>query len=325
MDKKRNDDNFLMKPKIDFAFKEIMTDEKVRIGFLSAVLKLKPEEIKETYILNPYLDKVHEEDKLGILDVRILMNNDTEIDTEIQLSEMRIWTKRALFYAAKMFTDQIEQGQKYDVLKKCVSISILDFDLFKDQKEFYSSFHIREDTRNFLYTEKMEFHVIELPKLPEELKENSSDVELWAKFINAEREEEFDMLAKQNPYIESAYKKLQIISQDKEKRLEYEAREKAIRDYNQSMYEAEQRGIEAGIEAGIEIGEQRGIEIGEQRGIEIGEQRGIETGIKNMAKIYQKFGQSYQAAIEAVQEEYPKVEESFIKTLVQEVYDLHHI
>ena len=305
MDKKRNDDNFLMKPKIDFAFKEIMTDEKARIGFLSAVLKLKPEEIKETYILNPYLDKVHEEDKLGILDVRILMNNDTEIDTEIQLSEMRIWTNRALFYAAKMFTDQIEQGQKYDVLKKCVSISILDFDLFKDQKEFYSSFHIREDTRNFLYTEKMEFHVIELPKLPEELKENSSDVELWAKFINAEREEEFDMLAKQNPYIESAYKKLQIISQDKEKRLEYEAREKAIRDYNQSMYEAEQRGIEAGIE--------------------IGEQRGIETGIKNMAKIYQKFGQSYQAAIEAVQEEYPKVEESFIKTLVQEVYDLHHI
>ena len=136
MDKKRNDDNFLMKPKIDFAFKEIMTDEKARIGFLSAVLKLKPEEIKETYILNPYLDKVHEEDKLGILDVRILMNNDTEIDTEIQLSEMRIWTNRALFYAAKMFTDQIEQGQKYDVLKKCVSISILDFDLFKDQKEF---------------------------------------------------------------------------------------------------------------------------------------------------------------------------------------------
>ena len=30
------------------------------------------------------------------------------------------------------------------------------------------------------------------------------------------------MLAKQNPYIESAYKKLQIISQDKEKRLEYD-------------------------------------------------------------------------------------------------------
>lgn len=36
------------------------------------------------------------------------------------------------------------------------------------------------------------------------------------------------MLAKQNPYIESAYKKLQIISQDKEKRLEYEAAKRRL-------------------------------------------------------------------------------------------------
>lgn len=301
MDKKYNDDEFLMKPKIDFAFKEIMTDEKARIGFLSAVLKIKPEDIKETHILNPYLGKVHEEDKLGILDVHILMNNNTEIDTEIQLSEMRIWANRSLFYASKMYTDQIEQGQKYDVLKKCVSISILDFELFKDQKEFYSSFHIREDTRNFLYTDKMEFHVIELPKLPKELQENTSDIELWAKFINAEREEEFDMLAKQNPYIESAYKKLQIISQDKQKRLEYEAREKAIRDYNQSMYEAEQRGIE------------------------IGEQRGIEAGIRNMVKIYQKFGQSHKAAKEAVKEEYPDLAETLIDAIIQDVYNQQQV
>lgn len=94
--------------------------------------------------------------------MRILMNNDTEIDTEIQFSEMCPWANRALFYAAKMYTDQIEQGQRYDVSKKCVSISILDFDLFKDQKEFYSCFHIKVDTRNLLYTDKMEFHVIEL-------------------------------------------------------------------------------------------------------------------------------------------------------------------
>ena len=30
--------DFLMKPKIDFAFKEITEDEKARVGFLSAVL-----------------------------------------------------------------------------------------------------------------------------------------------------------------------------------------------------------------------------------------------------------------------------------------------
>ena len=241
---------FLMKPKIDFAFKEIMMDENARIGFLASVLQLDPEDIKETRILNPYLRKTHEDDKLGILDVRILMNDDTMIDVEIQLSELSVWPDRSLFYAAKMYAEQIEPGQKYDVLNKCVSISILDFALFKEEADFYSCFHIREDTRGFLYTDKMEFHVIELPKLPAELKEGCTGLELWAKFINAERKEEFDMIAERNPYIKSAYDQLQIISQDRQKRMEYEAREKAIRDYSQGMYEAEQRGKEEGIKEG---------------------------------------------------------------------------
>ncbi len=107
-----------MKPKIDFAFKEIMMDENARIGFLASVLQLDPEDIKETRILNPYLRKTHEDDKLGILDVRILMNDDTVIDVEIQLSELSVWPDRSLFYAAKMYAEQIEPGQKYDVLKK---------------------------------------------------------------------------------------------------------------------------------------------------------------------------------------------------------------
>ena len=51
------------------------------------------------------------------------------------------------------------------------------------------------------------------------------------------------MIAEKDPYIKSAYDQLQRISQDEQKRLEYEAREKAILDYNQGMFEAEQRGI----------------------------------------------------------------------------------
>ena len=268
---------FLMKPKIDFAFKEIMMNEKARIGFLSAILNIDPEDIKETQILNTYLRKEHEEDKQGILDVRILMNNDTEIDTEIHLSELKVWADRSLFYISKMYTEQIRQGQKYDVFKKCVSISILDFILFEEpknntpeepkqpsQSNFYSCFHIWEDTRHFLFTDKMEFHVIELPKLPPELKDDieNDKVFLWAKFISSEKKEDFDMIAQKDPYIDSAYQQLQIISQDKQKRLEYEARQKAILDYNQFMYEAEQRGKEQGEKIGREQGEkEKGIQI----------------------------------------------------------------
>ena len=50
------------------------------------------------------------------------------------------------------------------------------------------------------------------------------------------------MIAQRDPYIGSAYQTLQAISQDGEKRMEYEAREKAIRDYNARMFEPEERG-----------------------------------------------------------------------------------
>ncbi len=62
------------------------------------------------------------------------------------------------------------------------------------------------------------------------------------------------MIAEKDPYIQSAYDQLQIISQDKHKRLEYEARQKAILDHNQSILEAEQRGREEGIKEGIQEG-----------------------------------------------------------------------
>ncbi|MCI8283837.1 MAG: Rpn family recombination-promoting nuclease/putative transposase [Firmicutes bacterium] len=272
---------FLMKPKIDFVFKELMAIENVRIGFLSAILKLNPDDIKETHILNTDLRKTHADDKLGILDVRVIMNNDIEIDIEIQLSELRVWADRSLFYLAKMYTEQISEGQDYTVFKKCVSISILDFKLFHDTEDFYSCFHICEDTRHKIYTDKFEFHVLELPKLPQELKEDNNDILLWAKFINAEKKEEFDMLSKKNLYINNAYEQLQIISQDERKRFEYESREKAVRDHNQSMLEATERGIEIGRQRGIEIGRQRGIEIGEEKkSIDIAKQL-IKLGISN--------------------------------------------
>lgn len=238
-------DDFIMKPKVDFAFKELMTNEKVRKGFLAAFLKLNPNDIKSTRILNTDLRREHEDDKQGILDVRVSLNNDTEIDTEIQLTKVDIWTNRTLFYLSKMYAEQIGPGQSYRMLKKCVSISILDFRLFENEPDFYSCFHIREDNRHFLYTDKMEFHVIELPKLPEKLKKGDN-ILTWAKFINAERREEFEELADMDTYIEAAYNHLQVISQDDKKRMEYEARQKAIRDYNEGMLESHERGLKQG-------------------------------------------------------------------------------
>ncbi len=118
-----------------------------------------------------------------------------------------------------------------------------------------------EDKRHTIYSDKIELHVIELPKLPKELKGNSSDLLLWAKFLNAEKEE-FETLAKKNLYIGKAYDKLQVISMDKKKQLDYTARQKAILDYNQLMKEFTEAGREEGRREGEELGLKKGKELG---------------------------------------------------------------
>ena len=68
-------------------------------------------------------------------------------------------------------------------------------------------------------------------------------------------------MAEKDQYIEKAYEALKNISADEEKRLEYEAREKALRDHDYLM----KSNWEAGLEAGEKIGINKGIEQGEGR------------------------------------------------------------
>ena len=194
------------------------------------------------------------------LDVRVLLADGTQIDIEIQVSPFLLWPERSLFYLAKMFTDQIEKGESYERLEKCVHIGILDFILFDAEESFYSCYHMREDVSQNLYSDKLEVHILELPKLSEN---NYPETELlnWAKFMNAERQEEFEEMAEKDQYIEKAYEALKNISADHEKRLEYEAREKALRDHDYLM----KSNWEAGLEAGKKIGINKGIEQGEGR------------------------------------------------------------
>ena len=271
-------EDFIMSPKVDFAFKELMRDEMVRKGFLSAVLNIKDTDIRSTVLMNTNLPRVHEDDKQSILDVRLTMNDTTEIDIEIQLAYMSSWADRSTFYLSKMLVEQVGVNKSYSNLKKCVGISILDFNYIKKTQRFHTVYHITEDTEHIRYTDILEMHIVELPKLP--AADDLTDLYDWVKFIKAKNRSEFQMPAKENVYIKRAYDVLEEISADEQKRIEYNTRQKWLYDYNTMMEENLQRGIAIGEERGIAIGEERG----KQQGIAIGEERGEERGINNTKK-----------------------------------------
>ena len=61
-------------------------------------------------------------------------------------------------------------------------------------------------------------------------------------------------MAEKNSNLQEAYDELDRLSADERKRLEYEARQKAIRDKNMLFKTGVERGRKEGIEQGIERG-----------------------------------------------------------------------
>ncbi len=236
---------FFMLPTVDFCFKELMQNPKVRKGFVAALLKLNPENIEETVLLPTIIDRHYVDDKLCILDVHVLLVDKTQLDLEMQVSYFAYWDKRILFYLCKMFVEQMKKGDSYKSLEKCIHVSILDFVHFPDDEECYRSIHLRDDKTGELYSDKLEIQVLELKKLPENVKAGE-DVIAWMQFFSGKSKEDFKRMAKTNEYLDEAYQTLINLSADERKRLEYEARAKAVRDYNSQLSSAEERGIEHG-------------------------------------------------------------------------------
>ena len=240
-------DNFIMLPTVDFCFTELMKNCIVRKGFVAALIGIPPEEIEETTLLEASLGGDWPDDKLGILDVHVLLADGTRMNIEMQVKYFEYWDERVLFYMGRMFTSQIKKGEPYKKLQKCIHVSILDFIHFPDDDECYRTIHFRDDKTGKVYTDKMEIQILELKKLPKEVR-TGEDVILWMKFFSGKSREEFERVAKANEYLNEAYNTLKTMSADEKKRLEYEARDKALRDYNSQISSAERRGEERGEE-----------------------------------------------------------------------------
>ena len=238
-------DNFLMSPKVDYCFKELLAYSEIRKGFIAAILNKDPEEIAETTLMPTILSKDTEDGKYGILDVRVRMKNGSQMDLEMQVAPFEFWNNRVIFYLSKMYAEQVKEGDKYKNLKPCIQVSILNFNLFHEDRTCFREIAFCDLTTKQKYTDLLEIYVLELKKLPPEQKEEPLIIK-WMRFLAAESREDFEKMAEEDTYINEAYEVLQKLSADERKRLEYEARQKAILDYNSQMSSSREEGIRIG-------------------------------------------------------------------------------
>ena len=247
----------LLKVTNDYVFRRIFGqkgNEDITRGFLIAVTKVEYNNIdlEDT----PILERDLIENKMGILDVKVVASKENNI--EMQVTKSEYIAERILWYWSKLYAWSIEKGEGYNSTKKAICILIADFKLekLKEIEKYHTKWNIREEEyKNIILTDRLELHIIELEKLERRNNKSKEEEELlnWCKFIKFPEKVEESIIMK-NEEIKKAKEQLDKISQDKKERRLAELREKAIKDEMAIRDSGYNEGRKEGIEEGLKKG-----------------------------------------------------------------------
>lgn len=249
-----------MIPTNDYIFKRIfgrIGNENITKNLLESVLETK---IKSVSLdTNPILEKNLNDDKFGILDVKVKLENNILCDIEVQVVPFFDLNKRLLFYWSKLYSSSIKSGEPYEKLKKSIIILFADFDFKKFEnlkaiKRFHTKCKIKEDKQpKYILTDEFEIHIVSL-KLVEKLfkrvynkndiDENYKNLISWLKFIK--KPDLLEVSDMENVDIKEAKKQLDEISKDEYAQRLAEYRMKELRDKKA----IEQYGYHSGLDDG---------------------------------------------------------------------------
>ena len=214
----------------DYMFRYILQENQTVLeGLVCSLLHLKPEEVQTIEIRNPIDLGQQITRKDFILDIKVLLNNHTLINLEMQMRDEANWTDRSLSYLCRNY-DQLYRGQEYDEALPVYHIGFLDFTLFPACPEFYATYRMLNVKNHHLYSDKLTLGVVDLNQINLATQEDKTyKIDNWARLFKAETWEAIKMLAKEDKYLEETAKSLYVANADELLLEQCRAREEAER------------------------------------------------------------------------------------------------
>lgn len=241
-------------PKIDLVFKKLFGSEEnkdILLSLINAILPLH-QQIAEISLKNPYNVSDYAEGKLSILDIKAQDENGVQYDIEMQIRGSDFYGKRALFYWAKMFGSQLDYVVDdtkdkdveigYSDLKKCIVISLMDFNYFEDKK-YNRYFTLKDGDTNETHKglDYLDLYFIELKKFKGKLQTVKTTLERWITFLNNAHKYTKDNLPQELAEVKEIRKaslKLDTMYLDEKEKRYYEGQQKFLIDENSRLKEA---------------------------------------------------------------------------------------
>ncbi|OLR26454.1 Rpn family recombination-promoting nuclease/putative transposase [Bacillus cereus] len=270
----------LVNLRVDFAFKQLFGtrgNEQILMQFLNVTLASSlSSPIQSLTIEDPHMHREYEKDKLSILDVLATLDDKTQIAIEIQLNDQNDFLKRSLYYWSRLYASQMKKGSSYDMLRKTITINILNFPVFPEYETFHTTGKLWDIDLQKLLLDDLELHIIEIPKLMTQWKQEQvnpweDDFVRWLLLLSANEDTQLthtleEIAMNRDPILKDAMQKWEKMSQDPGFRMLYEARQKTLIDEASKYKYAEKKGREEGLEEGKKVGKEEGLQEGMEKG-----------------------------------------------------------
>lgn len=245
-------------PRVDVAFKKIFGVEENKdllISLINSIVSLE-DQVSDITLLNPYNAQNFSRDKLSILDIKAQGIDGKRFNIEIQISDEADYDKRALYYWAKLYTEQLEVAEDYSALSKAIGIHILNFISIPEVDKYHNVFHITEKETGESYFKDLELHTIELKKfskdsnekLPDIIAKVKSSLDMWSAFLTRNDLLQPDNLPKglDDNNLKKALTVLDVMNFSSLERDAYEDHLKWLRIEANTLKKAEAKGVEKG-------------------------------------------------------------------------------
>ena len=271
--------------KTDYAFKKVFgsdNSKNILLSFLNSLDIFNDQDvIEDLTIVDPYQIPLIQGMKDTYVDVKAKLKSGAMVIIEMQVLNVPGFEQRILYNAAKSYSTQLIQGQHYHLLNPVIALTITDFVMFPESKDYTSTFKLIEKDRLVQYNGDIELIFIELPKFKKTEFNLDNIVEKWIYFIKN---------AGSLAYIPETLALLPELSQAftianeaglsvEELEIQFKRKDFIILQRDSIALAAKNARIEGKVEGKVE-GKEEGIVIGMEKGIEIGTEKGIEIGIE---------------------------------------------
>ena len=199
----------------DYMFRVILQKHKnVLRSIVCACLKLDAGDVQDIVVQNPIELGEAIDDKTFILDINVLLNNNTIINLEMQVLDLKDWPERSLSYLARSY-DNVAKGDEYINVKPVYHIGFLNYTIFPEYPEFFAKYRMMNIKNHNVYTTKFNLCVVDLTKIELATQEDvDTGLVYWTQVFKAKTWEELRQMAERNQELQEATEALYVYNQD---------------------------------------------------------------------------------------------------------------